>query len=186
MAYEENYARKTPGVKDDIDPKKHWEVIDKITHHDTGEVEERHYFNTVVDDCSKLIACLMKAQAGYTGLLFWAIGSGSETWNDASLPSPTTADHTLLAETYRKAITADSVVFLDASNVVTATPTNKLQISINFDSTEANNSYFREFGLFGGNATITLNSGIMINRKIHTSIYKTSSISVARTLRLTF
>lgn len=166
------------------DDKKHWEVIDKIIYPD-GRTETRRYFNTVVDDCSKLIACLMKLQAGYTGIGYWAVGSGLTSWSNSTPPAPATTDTKLTTETYRKAITASDMVFLDTNNVETATVTNKIQIKVTFLEAEANGE-LREFALFGGNATATLNSGVMINRKTHGLIYKTSGTKLERTIRLVF
>ena len=100
-------------------------------------------------------------------------------------PSPTTGDTKLLVETFRKAINPSDIVFLDSSNQPTDTITNKLQITVLFTESEANGE-LREFGLFGGNATSTANSGFMINRKIHPLIYKTSGMKLERIIRIVF
>lgn len=162
------------------------EVIDTLIYSDGRREQIRPMdFNLVVDSCSKLIACLIKGQSGYSGATYWAVGSGSGSWNDASPPSPSSADAQLLVETMRKQIQPANIVFLDASNVVTATPTNKIQITVTFLEAEANGA-LREFAIFGGNATATLNSGIIINRKIHPIIWKTSGMKLERMLRFTF
>jgi hypothetical protein len=167
------------------DEKKHWHVTDRLIYAD-GREEVREYFNTVVDDCSKLIACLMKAQAGYSGVTYWAVGSGLGTWDNANPPAPATTDVKLTTETFRKAIVPSTdIKFLDASNVETASITNKIQIKVTFSETEANGE-LREFALFGGNASATANSGLMINRKTHGLIYKTSGMKLERTIRLVF
>ena len=166
------------------DEKKHWKVIDKIIYAD-GREEIREYYNTVVDDCSKLIACLMKAQSGYSGITYWAVGSGASSWDNANPPAPAVSDAKLTTETFRKAVTSSNIKFLDASNAETSTVTNKLQIKVTFSETEANGE-LREFALFGGNATATANSGLMINRKTHGLIYKTSGMRLERTIRLIF
>jgi hypothetical protein len=167
------------------DDKKHWEVIDKLIYAD-GHTETRRYFNTVVDNCSQLIACLMKQQSGYAGISYWAVGSGLTAWSNSAPPSPVTSDTKLTTETFRKAIVpATDIVFLDTNNAETASITNKIQIKVTFLETEANGE-LREFALFGGNATATLNSGIMVNRKTHGLIYKTSGMKLERTIRLVF
>ena len=122
---------------------------------------------------------------GYLGATYWAVGAGSDTWSDLAPPSPSTSDTQLFAETYRKAITAGDVEFLDISNVVSATPTNKIEITVTFDETEANGP-LREFGIFGGLASGVANSGLMVNHKIHPLIYKTNALQLERVLRLTF
>lgn len=168
----------------DFDEKKHWQVTDTITHED-GTVEVREYVNTVVDDCSKLIASLMKGQAGYKGVSYWAVGSGAGSWDNANPPSPLVADTKLTNETFRKAVTTSDITFLDANNLPTATVTNRIQVKLIFGESEANGE-LREFGLYGGNATATKDSGIMINRKTHGLIYKTSGMTLERTINIVF
>ena len=91
------------------------EVTDRLIDAKTGEViEERVYNNLVVDKCSVLIAGLMKG--ALTGIQYFAVGSGSSSWSNSSLPSPATTDTQLLAETYRKAITANDIKFIDSNN----------------------------------------------------------------------
>lgn len=144
--------------------------------------------NLVVDDCSRLIASLMKTHSGYAGIKFWEVGSGQGTWNDATPPTPNAMDKTLVTPSFRKAVLGSDISFIDANSVVTASVTNRIQVVVTFGSTEAN-GYLREFGLFGGGTDCvvgTLGSGIMVNRKTHGVIYKTSGIELVRTLRLTF
>ena len=164
---------------------RHWEVIDTITNVETGEKETRTYHNTVVNTCSNLIACLMKGQSGYSGIQYWAVGSGNPNMSNTNPDTPNVADTKLQAETFRKAIKPSDITFLDSGNSPTETITNKIQISITFLESEANGE-LREFGLFGGVATGTKDSGIMINRKIHPLIYKTSGMRLDRIIRITF
>lgn len=175
---------KTPKSQENYNLERHWQVIDTITHED-GRVEKREYYNTVVNDCSKLIASLMKGEPGHQGIKYWAVGSGSGDWNNSGLPSPTVSDTRLLKETFRKAISPSDIKFLDGGDRETGSVTNKIQISITFNEGEANGE-LREFGLFGGNASSGANTGIMINRKIHPLIYKTSGMKVERIIRIVF
>lgn len=145
-------------------------------------------YNTVVDSASVLIAALIKRHAGFQGALYWEVGSGSSQWADNNPPSPAKTDKSLLTPVYRKAISVDEIKFIDANNNVVSTPTNRIQIVVKFATNEAN-GYLREFGVFGGGADAkvdVLGSGIMINRKTHGVIYKTSGMELERTLRLTF
>ena len=167
-----------------LDEKRHWRITDKITYPD-GTQEVIEHINTVVDDCSRLIASLMKGQAGYKGIAYWAVGAGAGTWDNNNPPKPKVGDTKLLNETFRKAINASDITFLDSSDKPTTSVTNKLQISVTFTETEANGE-LREFGLFGGKATATRNSGIMINRKTHGLIYKTSGMRLERIIRIVF
>ena len=167
-----------------LDEKRHWRITDKITYPD-GTQKVIEHINTVVDDCSRLIASLMKGQAGMTGITYWAVGSGAGNWDNNNPPEPVVGDTKLLNETFRKAISASDITFLDSSDKPTTSVTNKLQISVTFTETEANGE-LREFGLFGGKATATRNSGIMINRKTHGLIYKTSGMRLERIIRIVF
>lgn len=166
-----------------MDEKRHWRITDKITYTD-GTQEEIEHINTVVNDCSRLIASLMKGQSGYKGITYWAVGAGAGSWDNSNPPEPSIADTKLSNETFRKAISASDITFLDSSDNPTASITNKLQISITFTESEANGE-LREFGLYGGNATATKDSGIMINRKTHGLIYKTSGMRLERVIRIT-
>lgn len=163
------------------------EVIDFMIDAQTGEKTQIRpmSFNLVVDDCSKLIAALMKGQAGYGGVKFFAVGRGSNNWSNENPPTPDATASKLTNECYRKAIGANDVVFIDAANVVSANPTNRIQITVTFEETEANGE-LREIAIFGGNATSTANSGLMINCKNHPLIYKTTGMRLQRVIRFTF
>lgn len=160
------------------------EVTDRLIDAKTGElIDERVYHNLVVDTCSILISGLIKG--ALNGVQYFAVGSGSSSWNNESLPSPATTDTKLLNETYRKQITPDDIKFIDSNNVKSNSPTNRLEIRVMFSESEANGE-LRELGLFGGNASSTKNSGYMLNRKIHALIYKTSGMKLERIIRFTF
>lgn len=174
MSYTESYNRPL-----------HWEITDTLYDLDGKVIKKLHHVNTVVDSCSKLIACLMKGQAGQAGIKYWAVGTGDSSWNNDAPPSPTVSDTKLLSETFRKAINPSDITFLDDGNKPTSSITNKLQITTTFQENEANGE-LREFGLFGGNATGTANTGFMVNRKIHPLIYKTSGMRLERIIRIVF
>lgn len=145
-------------------------------------------YNTVVDNASKLIAALIKRHTNYSGALFWEVGSGLGTWSNSAPPSPAKTDTALTTPLFRKAIQLADISFIDANNVVTASVTNRIQIVVTFLSAEANGD-LREFGIFGGGTDAvvgTLGSGLMINRKTHGLIYKTTAMELQRTLRFTF
>ncbi|MMZ51289.1 hypothetical protein D1872_130240 [compost metagenome] len=163
------------------------EVWDEIRNVETGEVQVIYQkFNVVLSAFSRLIAALVKGEAGYKGAMYWEVGSGNSTWNDQAPPSPSETDTGLLTPLFRKAIQPGDMRFLQADGTTTSTtPTNRLEISVTFGTSEAN-GYLREFAIYGGNATATLGSGIPINRKTHGVIYKTSSIELKRTIKFTF
>lgn len=146
-------------------------------------VEERVGHNLVVNTALNLIMALLKRQSGYSGIQYWAVGSGASSW-DSGLPSPTAGDTRLTAEIGRVAISPSEIVFLNGNLQVSSTPTNIIQITHTFGVNDCNGKW-REFGIFGGNATASANSGIMINKRNHEVITKTSEMTVERVMRFT-
>jgi len=146
-------------------------------------VEERVGHNLVVNTALNLIMALLKIHSGYSGIQYWAIGSGASSW-DSSLPNPTRGETRLTAEIGRVAIDPSEIVFLNGSLQESSTPTNIIQITHTFGADDCNGKW-REFGIFGGNATASANSGIMINKRHHEVITKTRDMTVERIMRFT-
>ena len=160
------------------------EFTDTIRHAD-GRVEVREGHNVIINDIGKLIACLFKGQSGYSRLGYWAVGSGADSWDNTN-PTPATVNDTgCVREIGRKQINANDIKFIDSSNRETNSVTNRIQITVTFTENECN-GVWREFAIFGGNATSSLNSGIAINHKNHAIMVKTDSMVVERQIRFTF
>ena len=158
-------------------------ITDTI-HYSDGRVEViKRDHNLVVDSILPLILGVLKRDPIMKGIQYWAVGSGSSSW-DSSMPEPSLSDTSLTAEIGRKAISASDMKFVDSDFNESATPTNIIEVSIVFESSECN-GVWREFGLFGGDADTTPNSGIMINKKHHAMLTKTADMVVERKLRLT-
>lgn len=151
---------------------KNGKLVDEIVGH-----------NLVVNSFLNLVMCLLKQQSGYSGVQYWAVGSGASSW-DSNMPTPELTATRLTAEIGRVPITADELAFLDQDYKVVSTPTNILQISHTFGADDCN-GVWREFGIFGGNATAVLNSGLMINKRHHSVITKTEEMSIERIMRFT-
>lgn len=162
--------------------------------HMTGQITDRIYKNgvlvdevvgenLVVNSFLNLVMCLLKQQSGYSGIQYWAVGSGASSW-DSSMPTPELSATRLTAEIGRVAISKDAIKFLDTDFNEVTTPTNIIQITHTFGENECN-GVWREFGIFGGNATASANSGIMINKRHHAVITKTSELTVERIMRFT-
>lgn len=160
------------------------EYVDTIYHAD-GRVEVRESRNTIINDIGKLIACLFKGQSGYGGLSYWAIGSGSDSWDNTNPTPAQVTDTGCVNEIGRKAIRSQDITFIDSSNSPTSSVTNRLQITVTFSETECN-GIWREFAIFGGNATTSKGSGLAINHKNHAIMVKTNSMVVERQIRFTF
>lgn len=160
------------------------EYTDTIKYLD-GTVEIHEGRNLVVNGIYHLITSLFSNKESYTGLQFWAIGKGSEDWEEEDLPQPEVTNTKLLSEIGRKAIQPSNFKFVDAEGLPTPYPTNRLSVTVVFGYDECIGTW-REFGLFGGNATETVDSGIMINRKIHGVINKTREMEITREIIFTF
>lgn len=158
-------------------------IVDTI-HYADGRVEviERDH-NLVVNSILPLLLGLLKKDSTTSGIQYWAVGSGSASW-DTTLPNPALTETALTSEIGRKAVSASDMKFVDSNFVESATPTNTIEITATFGASECNGKW-REFGLFGGNANTTLNSGTMINKKHHALLTKTTDMVVERKLRLT-
>lgn len=158
------------------------EIIDRI-HYADGRVEERVGHNLVVNNFLNLVMSLLKQQSGYKGIQYWAVGSGASSWDD-SMPNPDINSTKLTAELGRVAIRAEEIKFLNSDYNEVSTPTNILQISHTFGPSDCN-GVWREFGIFGGNATTAKDSGIMINKRHHAVITKTEEMTIERIMRFT-
>lgn len=146
-------------------------------------VEEHEGHNLVVNSFLNLVMCLLKSQNGYKGIQYWAIGSGASSW-DSSPVNPVIEDNRLTAEIGRMPIDVTNIKFLNSDYEEVSTPTNIIQISHTFGVSDCN-GVWREFGIFGGNATSALNSGIMINKRHHSVITKTEEMTIERIMRFT-
>jgi len=88
-------------------------------------------------------------------------------------PAPILTDVQLVTELARKVV---SVQFVDSLGNVVAGPVNTILVTCTFNVGEANGD-LREWGLFGGNATAIVNSGIMVDHVNTTKLTKPSGVS---------
>ena len=162
--------------------------------HMTGQCIDRIYkngvlvdeivgHNLVVNSFLKLVMCLLKQENGYSGITYWAVGSGASSW-DSNQPTPAVGDTKLTAELGRKPIDKSNIVFLNSNYEVSSTPTNIIRISHTFGAEDCN-GVWREFAIFGGNATSEKDTGIMINKRHHAILTKTNEMSVERVMIFT-
>lgn len=157
--------------------------------------------NLIVNSAYVAIASAMKRDPAYGGFMYWAVGDGNTTstatWDagvllpegDPGRIAPAATDAQLAREIFRKLIDPADIVFIDSLGNPSGTPTNRLQIKVTFTESEPGTdpSYaFREWGLYGGNATGAANSGILINHKVHKTYEKTPDARLERILRFTF
>ena len=157
-------------------------IVDTIKNVKTGKVEviERGH-NLVVDKVLPLIMALLKGSL--SGVQYWAVGSGATSW-DSNPVNPLLTETKLTNELGRKAITASNMTFVDPETLETSSsPTTCLEISCTFYEEDCN-GVWREFGIFGGNATTTKDSGYMIDKKHHSLLTKTEEMVVDRKIFL--
>ena len=160
------------------------EYIDTIRYKD-GRVETRKGKNLIVDGVYKLIASLMIGKEEYKPLCFWAVGKGQDLWSNDAPPQPNPSDTKLLAEIGRKAIIPGDMTWVDDRGEVSSSPTNRIKVRATFGYNDCV-GVWREFGIFGGNATSSKDSGIMIDRKTHGTITKTREMELDREIIFTF
>lgn len=146
-------------------------------------VDEIVGHNLVVTSFLKLIMCLLKRENGHSGIQYWAVGSGASSW-DSNTPSPTLDNVKLTAELGRIPVDPNNIIFLNSNYERSNTPTNIIQVTCSFAQQDCN-GVWREFALFGGNATTEKDSGIMINKRHHAILTKTNEMTVERIMRFT-
>lgn len=161
-------------------------VRDVATHIPTGRQEvwfDDH--NVVCQNMGILLACLAKGEIGYSGISYWAIGSGDPAWDTGGLPVEDSTREALVAELGRKAILTTDITFLTEDLEPSLTPTTTLQVQVLFGPNDCNGTW-REFGLFGGDATASADSGQLLNYRNHSIRTKDTEWSILRTVRFLF
>lgn len=145
--------------------------------------------NAIVTDCRRILAAFM-AGGSSLGIQGMAFGSGDSAW-DGSSPPPATPAQTALVDPNPFIVPAASLAmdFVDELGVVSASPTNRLQIIATLgpgqppwpDGNHIAGS-LREFGLvgeLGGNPSL-------INYVTHPVINKDPASTLERSLWLVF
>lgn len=152
--------------------------------HNNGHVEVRDLGkNIITNSASVLLARLIKNNMepahGAYGL---AVGTGNIGWNPLNPPAATANQVQLENELFRK--TFLSVNFMNG-NVISPTPTNVLDLTTFFSEPEAVGGLV-EMGIVGGDATLTANTGTLINYRTFPVISKPNTASLTITWRLSF
>lgn len=142
-------------------------------------------FNQIQNSFRTLLACWAREESGYGRIGFMGIGTGLPGW-DTTPPVQSYDQSTLEAEYYRLTIPQGEIIFIDPiTGSPAGSPTNKLEITVIIGYSAANGT-MREFGLFGGTATSTLDTGEMVNWIVHDRIDKTSGFEIQRKVRIEF
>ncbi len=159
-----------------------YRIEDHITYLSTGETETREYTdNKMVKSVLTLIMMALRGDE-VARISYWAIGTGSSAWDSAPV-NPSVDETHLTKEIGRKYIEPEDMVYLDPETFEeSSTPTSCVQVTVTFNENECN-GLWREFGLFGGDATEEKDSGIMIDKKHHEFIHKTDDMVIERVIR---
>jgi len=109
---------------------------------------------------------------------YWALGYGKPSWDALPAPPPVDPNAAVLVHEL-----PDSPVgfnrqetecyFLTEQNIPTAAPTRKLEIKARFGVLQGNGDR-REWGIFGGNASSTRNTGYLFDAVHHVKDTKTA------------
>ena len=148
------------------------ELVDRLIDVKTGREVVFTSHNLIVIGFGLLVASLLKGDSTFGfPITQWAVGEGEGAfWDDLSTQDRQNKSQFSLTqlynETFRKPVT---ISFIDSNNdPVTPGPSNRLEIQAQFGPDVTGS--LREFGLFGGNATTALDTGIMIDHKAHSVI----------------
>lgn len=144
------------------------EIIDTLINAQTGERQVIHQGkNALTVGYGLLVAGLLANESTYTGLKYFAIGQGEGvSWDSLTTSQRQAKSLFSLTQLYDEIARVEvAIVYLDENNLEVPGPTNKIEIRGAFSS-EISGSV-REFGIFGGDATETADSGVMIDHKAH-------------------
>ncbi|MER7928618.1 MULTISPECIES: hypothetical protein [unclassified Streptomyces] len=145
--------------------------------------------NTIVGDCRRLLATMLRGTPGSSGLLGLRVGAGLSTW-DGTGPPPAGAAQTALVDPHPYTVPTANLRmdFLDTATV-SATPTNRLQIQATLGPSVPNwpdanhiSGNLREFGLIASLDGTT----VLVNYVTHPVIAKDPASTLQRTVWLTF
>ena len=124
----------------------------------------------------------------FNPIRFMGVCSGDVSWdNDPSNVTKPVTQTTLTTETHRFALAPDDFKFLNATTGAELNPQalrRRFKATIILGSNDANGD-LREFGLFGGDATATLDSGVMFNWITHPLISKDQDLVIERVVDIT-
>jgi hypothetical protein len=140
--------------------------------------------NIIVNTASILISRLLKdSKEPNAGISYLGIGRGNGGWDPFDPPAPTTSQTRLENEYFRKAIDLATFVHPETGEPTTVF-TNIVDYSVTFGEGDAVGPII-EMGLFGGDGTLELNSGTMINWRTFPVINKTNTMSLTVIFRIT-
>lgn len=143
--------------------------------------------NLIVANAKILLAALLKNDPTYpAGILYHAVGEGDPSWDTLGTPGPSFVQTTLVDEAFRKSPT--QIVYIDGMGDPTLTPTNIIRVKTIFATGDLPPAGvdLREHGLFGGDATVAADTGLMIDAINMSSIWKDNTVTLTLYIELEF
>lgn len=139
--------------------------------------------NIVTTEGRILMAILFSQLAAVGGVVYHAVGSGLEAWDD-SPSAPTLNDFPLVDEIYRAIPT--TITFIEPPDTPTVTPTNIVRFTTVLDyGVLTGGVYIREQALFG-DANATLDNGRCFNNIRHVKRFKDGQTRITRNVEINF
>lgn len=147
-------------------------------------IKELAIKNVITLQASKLIAQHMfeGAAPAVNGVTHLAVGTGNPGWPVTPTPPAVESSTTLVAEIFRKAVTAG---YIDGAGLPTVTRTGTVDFSCTFLAPEGNGAW-RECGLFGGTGASATNGGDMFNDLQFDAITKSPALVLTAVWRIIF
>jgi beta-lactam-binding protein with PASTA domain len=121
-----------------------------------------------------LIGALLCNQPGAAPIRWFAVGNGLAAW-DTTAPTPVKATTGLVSEVFRAPLGPGDVTYNPATKGLT------MQLNLGADDAVGP---LREFGVFGGDASVRPGSGTLVNYKVHPVIQKAAGQTLDRQLVL--
>ncbi len=140
--------------------------------------------NLIVSSAWPLVTALLRREPNALGIGFCAIGEGDPAW-DRTVPQPNTETARLYHEIARVSVGLTDMRYIDAAGHPARAWTHRLELTVTI-SPATNPRQMREFGLFGGDASDTPNTGRLINYAVHPVIELRANQTLTRTIRLNF
>lgn len=139
--------------------------------------------NVIAGTTWPVVTALLRNDPAIRGLLFCAVGAGEAAWDEVA-PAARSTTTRLRAEHDRRVLGAETFAYLDARGLPAPRPTDRLEVTTLF-SWAGEPRVLREFGLFGGDATVSRDSGYLINYVIHPRIDVRAGATLTRRVRFT-
>ena len=140
--------------------------------------------NLIVSSAWPLVTALLRKEPNALGISFCAVGEGESSW-DTTPAQPSVETTRLHREIARAPLSLADMRYIDGAGRPARTWTHRLELTVVIPATPSAR-HVREFGLVGGDATPSANTGRLINYAVHPVIELRANQKLTRTIRLNF